>query len=247
MRGQRIDIPWFRRTIIAKADLDNFNASFNFNLPKTKPTNTPQPELSPEPAPQPQPNPNPNPNTNPNPNPGTDPTKIMLPIEIPGGITQTPTGQPFPVPKGIPVGNPFRRPGSKPNQQPNTKPIPAPRRNPMRRPVRTPAAAIDLLSPEILFPAYETKPWEIIPVGGLTPIKNIENESWLNPVIGYATEVGVDANQFKEYMISYDYGNFSVKGMYSDLSGMYGQVAAAILIGYIIASIPLGVPGVPGI
>lgn len=248
MRGPRIDIPWYRRSIISKADIDNVPVpAFNFRLPKDKPNNpNSQPELSPEPAPQPETSPNPNPSTNPSPNPNPK-IPISLPIEIPNAFPQNPTGQPFPIPKDIPVGNPFRRPGSKPATQPATRPGTAPRRTPVRRPVRTPAAAIDLLNPEIPFPEHIPQPWEIIPVGGLTPIKPNIDPKYLEGLKGYAENQGINSSEFYNYMIEYDYANFSASGMYSDLSKMYGPVMAAILFGYIIASIPLGIPGVPGI
>lgn len=251
--NNKITIPWYRRQIIATPynDLEN-NVDFDFNIPKPKsnPTNTPEtepstvPSVVPQPAPQPQTNPstNPTPDNSPKINPKT------IPVKIPDfGNPQNPSNQPFPIPQ-LPVTSPRVKPAAKPKRAPGKR-IPFPR----RRPARVPAAAIDILEP---WPVHEAQPWEIIPVGGMVslPSNTIDSKPWFNPIIEYANEIGAFTNDVASesvvlatYLREYDYNNFSFTGMYGDLVGMYGTAAAILLMGYIVASIPLGIPGVPGI
>jgi hypothetical protein len=250
--NNKITIPWYRRTIVATPVNELGPVTFDFNTPKSrnKPTNTPEPNLAPDavPQPAPQPAPQPNPSTNPSPDNSPKINPKVIPVKIPTfGDPQNPSNQPFPIPQ-LPVTTPKVKPAAKPKKAPGKR-IPFPR----RRPARVPAAAIDILQP---WPTYETQPWEIIPVGGLVPLANntVDNRPWYNPIIDYANEIGAFTNNvadesavFATYLREYDYNNFSFTGMYGDLVGMYGTAAAILLMGYIVASIPLGIPGVPGI
>jgi hypothetical protein len=226
----------------------------NINFPKPKTPvvpNNPQPSTVPVPVTVPQPAPQPGSQPNPTPDDGSKvkPKLFPFPLDVPNfGNPFDPSGQQFPVPD--PVTQPAKRPSAKPApaKQPG-RTIPFPKRTP----AKTPAAAIDILEP---FPAYQPKPWEIIPVGGLVSLPNNTTDAkpWFDPVIEYANELGAFGNDFAEgsaafavYLKEYDYSNFSVGGMYNDLVGMYGTAIAILLIGYIIVSIPAGIPGLPGV
>jgi hypothetical protein len=255
MRGPRITIPWYRRQIFSsptEIELVTPLDSSNFRRPKSNPNN-PNPETQPEMEPNPVsvPNPSPNPSTNPSTNPDGSPDTKLYPLQYPNGFPQFPSNQPFPIPQ-TPVITPRTKPAAKPKKEPGRS-IPFPKRNPGRSPAKVPAAASDILQP---WPTHQPQAWELIPVGGLTPLENNTSDlnPWFNPVIGYANEIGAfgdnAANEsaiFINYLKEYNYADFSVTGMYNDLSGMYGAGVAVLLMAYIIASIPLGIPGVPGI
>jgi hypothetical protein len=253
MRGPRISIPWYRRQIFSTpTEIETIVPSDfgNFRKPKTNPNN-PNPETQPEMEPNPVSVPNPNPSTNPSTDPDGSPNTKLFPLDNPNAFPQFPTNQPYPLPQS-PVITPRTKPSAKPKKEPGRS-IPFPKRNPGRSPAKVPAAASDILQP---WPVHEPQPWELIPVGGLTPLDNNTSDlnPWYNPVIGYANEIGAfgdnAANEsavFINYLKEYNYADFSVTGMYNDLSDMYGAGVAVLLMAYIIASIPLGVPGVPGI
>lgn len=254
MPGNRIGIPWYRRNIMSQSVDENGIQPISFNFPKPKPPvvpNNPNPQTVPVPSTVPQPAPQPGTQPNPSPDDGAKvkPKLFPFPLDVPDfGNPFDPSGQQFPVPD--PVTQPAKRPSAKPApaKQPG-RTIPFPKRTP----AKTPAAAIDILEP---FPVHERQPWEIIPAGGLTPLPNNTTDArpWFDPVIGYAHELGAFGSDFAQgsaefatYLREYDYANFSVGGMYNDLVGMYGTAIAILLIGYIIVSIPAGIPGVPGV
>lgn len=257
MRGKNeIRIPWYRRTI-RKHEVEVIQNNSQHSMKLNVRIPFPFPVLEPVPVRVPDPVTAPNPNTvkvpkdlrQPFLNPNIEPDVINSPI-------------PNPIPEDLrnPFGNNIFTPAPDVIQNPlpipdriKPKDIPTPAPDIFNQPIPTPSLFDRNALENFVNTKVDTgraqffKNNNIYDFGFSMGIEEQQKAGFVQNILNQVTQSNVVTNtvDVSNYLLNYNYTEFSPTGMYKDLVPIVGATVAIAIIGYIVISIPLGIPGVP--